>query len=376
MNVLLLSAYAAASHEYWRRSLQRMMPDWQWQVLSLPPRHFSWRVRGNPLYWSLAERETLQQPYDLVVATSMVDLATLRGLVPSLSLIPSVLYFHENQFEYPQQPGQQQQLEAQMVSIYGALAADCIVFNSRYNRDSFLAGCKQLFDRLPDFVPANTIDLLRVKSRTLPVAVAVEADPDGPADWPAKGRVPGSSEPLRLVWIGRFEHDKGGVGLLHVIEQLAADAIDFELAVVGRRFRRTPEEFVEIEKRYPERLVHFGYVEDKTDYYALLRGADMVVATALHEFQGLAVMEAVLCGCLPVVPDRLAYREIYASRFRYPSLVEAPEQEASGAAALIRALAEQLRNGAVAPADLSAYGPGQLALPYRSLLTSVATASG
>lgn len=106
MRVLLLSAYAAASHQHWQRSLLAMFPDWQWQVLTLPPRHFSWRIRGNPLYWALSERALLEGEYDLLVATSMVDLATLRGLVPGLARLPSLLYFHENQFEYPQRSGQ------------------------------------------------------------------------------------------------------------------------------------------------------------------------------------------------------------------------------------------------------------------------------
>ena len=113
----MLSAYAAQSHVHWQRTLEKMFPTWQWQVLSLPPRHFSWRVRGNPLYWALAERPLLEQDYDLLVATSMVDLATLRGLVPALSRLPSIVYFHENQFDYPQHRQQHSLLEAQMVSL-------------------------------------------------------------------------------------------------------------------------------------------------------------------------------------------------------------------------------------------------------------------
>ncbi len=48
VKVLLLSAYAAQSHVYWRRGLQQMFPQWDWTCLELPPRYFSWRVRGNP----------------------------------------------------------------------------------------------------------------------------------------------------------------------------------------------------------------------------------------------------------------------------------------------------------------------------------------
>ena len=76
MKILLLSAYAARSHVHWQQMLQSMFPRWEWTVLELPPRHFSWRVRGNALYWSIEEQDTLEQAYDLLIATSMVDLAT------------------------------------------------------------------------------------------------------------------------------------------------------------------------------------------------------------------------------------------------------------------------------------------------------------
>jgi hypothetical protein len=47
MRVLLLSPYDAHSHRRWRKGLVAAFPDWQWTVLTLPPRFFLWRVRGN-----------------------------------------------------------------------------------------------------------------------------------------------------------------------------------------------------------------------------------------------------------------------------------------------------------------------------------------
>lgn len=30
------------------------------------------------------------------------------------------------------------------------------------------------------------------------------------------------------------------------------------------------------------------------------------------------MMESVLCGCVPIVPDKLSYKELYPSEFKYP----------------------------------------------------------
>jgi len=372
VKVLLLSAYAAHSHVSWERSLRAMFPHWQWQVLSLPPRHFSWRVRGNPLYWSLEERVALERDYDLLVATSMVDLATLRGLVPSLARLPTLLYFHENQFDYPQQSVQPSLLEARMVSLYSALAADCLAFNSAYNRDTFLAGVDALLRKLPDRVPGGVVAMLEGKARVLPVPI----DPvTGPAHWPGvAGCYP--RRPLRLLWSGRFEHDKGGETLWHTLGELERGGLCYELALTGQQFRRSPAVFGRIEAEFASRLVHFGYLPSEADYRALLRGADVLLSTARHEFQGLAVLEAVASGCLPAVPDRQAYPEIYDQRFRYASCPDDPAREGAAAAALVCALAEMRGRGGIAPPDVSAFTLAQLQPRYSELLLELAGPPG
>lgn len=366
MRVLLLSAYAAASHVHWQRCLEGMFPSWEWHVLTLPPRHFAWRVRGNPLYWALEETEKLTQAYDLLIATSMVDLATLRGLVPSLAAIPSVVYFHENQFEYPEGKQQHSLLEAQMVNIYSALVADRLLFNSQYNMRTFLQGCSDLMARLPDRVPPGLLALLEKKSSVLAVPcdkpLAVETGEGSP--WTQSGS---GQRPLRLCWLGRFEHDKGPEGLLRILQRLEQEEFDYELAVVGQQFRRSPAVFGAIEANFQHRLVHFGYVESRAGYSALLSAADIVLSTSLHEFQGLAVLEAVACGCLPVVPDRLVYPEIYPPQFVYATDRDDCSVEAAAATLLILQLASSIHDGTITAPDVSVFNMAPLVPQYAGL---------
>ncbi|HEY7884932.1 MAG TPA: DUF3524 domain-containing protein, partial [Cellvibrionaceae bacterium] len=140
MRVLVLSAYDAPSHKRWHQNLVDALDDIHWTVLTLPPRYFRWRIRANSLYWALACREQLLQPYDVVLATSMTDLTGLRSLLPELAKIPTIIYFHENQFVYPVTLQQHALLEPQMMTLYSALSADALVFNSAFNRDTFMAG--------------------------------------------------------------------------------------------------------------------------------------------------------------------------------------------------------------------------------------------
>lgn len=310
MKILLLSAYDAASHRYWHRGLRQHLSEHDWTLLTLPPRHFKWRMRGNPLSWAQTQKATLEQGYHRVLATSMVDLATLRGLVPALAQVPNLLYFHENQFAYPDSQTQRTSLEPQLISIYAALCAHRLIFNSAYNRDTYLSGVADLLKRLPDQVPPGVAEQLADKSQVLPV----------PLHPPGKPAQTASGGPLQLVWNHRWEYDKGPDLLAQAIAALPAH-LDLQFHIVGQQFRQVPEAFSHIYSLLTERgwLGEWGFVESAQGYHTLLGRAQVVLSTAIHDFQGLAVLEAVAAGCLPLVPDRLAYREWFPVSCRYVS---------------------------------------------------------
>ncbi|MGR8920674.1 MAG: tRNA-queuosine alpha-mannosyltransferase domain-containing protein [Gammaproteobacteria bacterium] len=365
---LLLSPYDALSHRLWREGLVAALDDFDWHLECLPPRHFAWRVRGNAL--SLAERvrkRVRRVPPALIVATSMLDLVTLRACVPALARTPALVYFHENQFDYPDRGGGD--ADVQLLSLKTALAADTIVFNSRYNRDGFIEGARRLLARMPDATPRGLADALAARSHVLPVPLPGDALAVRPRAEPQTGA---PARALRLIWNHRWEHDKGPERLRLALRALAAAGLAFELELYGQAFRARPAAFDALLEEFAGAITHAGFVARRDDYLGRLARADVVLSTALHEFQGLAVLEAAAAGCVPLVPDRLAYPEFIPAACRYDSFLDEPEREAAALAARLRQLAApgelaRLRQGV----DTAALGWDALAPRYRELLETL-----
>ncbi|ASP39549.1 glycosyl transferase family 1 [Bacterioplanes sanyensis] len=306
-SILMLSAYRSDSHALWATSVQHHLTA-DWRCLELPGRHFRWRIRGNPLSW-LPELHALLQDWQPqhILATSMVDLATIKGLFPALAKVPSSYYFHENQFAYPVSSGQHHSIDPQMVQMYGALAAERLLFNSMFNRDTFLAGVDELLQRLPDHVPEGISTLLQQRSACLPVPVApIERRPHG-----------ARSRPL-LLWNHRWEYDKRPDLFLQLLRQLQQRQQPVDVALLGGRSQSVNPALEIIRQEFSGWIVVDDY-PDRSQYLHWLQQADLVFSCAEHEFQGVAMLEAVSAGALPVVPDALCYREQYPPQCRYPA---------------------------------------------------------
>ena len=342
--ILLLSAYDAVSHQHWRKGLVKALPEYEWTVLKLPPWHFSWRIRGNSLSWAYSEREALEQQFDLIIATSMTDLSALKGMTPSLANTPSLLYFHENQFDYPASGNEFQSVEPKITSIYAALSATRIAFNSDYNRQTFLAGVESLLKKMPDHVPAGIREQLERKSVCLPVPLD--------DDWQCTTT---HKEPcFPLLWNHRWEYDKAPERLFAALLRLREMDIGFRAHIVGQRFRKTPSVFEEMRESLSNHIGAWGYIEDMETYRKIVRGSHVAISTALHDFQGLAILEATAAGCIPCVPDRLAYPEFIPEPFRYESSSDNETKESEALVASILKLAEQHKeNQLPEPPDIS-----------------------
>lgn len=310
MRVLALEPYDGGSHrafiEGWRARSRH-----DWTLLRLPAHKWKWRMRHAALTFAdtLRSGRPHSGPYDVVFATDMLNLAEFKGLAPkSIRDLPAILYFHENQLTYPFRDDEPRDLHFGFTNIISALAADAVWFNSAFHQDDFLTAADELLNRMPDHTLTGAVEAIRNKSRIMTPGIDVpEAHSSAPR---------ASDQPLHIVWAARWEHDKNPEDFFAALRILAKKGVPFRLSVLGQQFKDVPPVFAEARDEFADRIVQWGYLESRDAYLNALMAADVFVSTANHEFFGLSAVEAMACGCVPILPNRLAYPELLASNER------------------------------------------------------------
>jgi len=70
----------------------------------------------------------------------------------------------------------------------------------------------------------------------------------------------------------------------------------------------------------------FDTCPTRDKYIETLASSRIAVSFAFQETWGIAMQEAVLCDCIPLVPNKLSYPEIFPGVFRYDNLREGEHQ--------------------------------------------------
>lgn len=71
------------------------------------------------------------------------------------------------------------------------------------------------------------------------------------------------------------------------------------------------------------------YSASKEEYYNILKRSKVAISFALQETFGIAMLESVFYGNLPIVPNDLAYAEMYPSYFMYDRALFNAERDSS-----------------------------------------------
>jgi len=323
MNVLALEPWYGGSHKHFLDGLVEHSSH-DIEAVTMPGRFWRWRMEGGGVTLAKKVRSVVDDGFqpDLVFATDMVNVPAVLSLSrPALQEVPVVLYFHENQLTYPLPPDRDRERAYAITNYLSALAADRVVFNSQFHFDEFIDALPQLLRDFPDFTNMHTVRDLREKSTVLHLGMDLAAHDE--YEGTRTTRSLRSTQPPVVLWNQRWEYDKNPSAFFRVMNRLDDAGVPFQLILAGKHFEEQPEEFERAFERYAERILHYGYAEDFAEYSRLLHRADVVASTARHEFFGVAVQEAIYCGCHPVLPNRLSYPELIPDTHHEP-LLHAP----------------------------------------------------
>ena len=274
LRIVLVEPWFGGSHRSWAEGYAKHSAH-DVELLTLPPEGWKWRLRGGAV--ALAQAATKIAPPDLILASSMLDLAAFLGLARRrVGTAPAVLYMHENQLTYPLQTGRDSENDVALVNWRSMVAADLVAFNSEFHRASFFAALPLLLRDYPPPRHTEDVQTLYDKTTVLPIGIAA----------PAVSNQHLEQVPL-VLWNHRWEHDKG----LELFSTAMCDLARFGSELSARRLRREadrdgmPRHFERLRAELEERIVHFGFAAG-ADYERLLGAADIVVSTATHDFFG------------------------------------------------------------------------------------------
>ncbi|XP_036830460.1 glycosyltransferase-like domain-containing protein 1 isoform X2 [Oncorhynchus mykiss] len=366
MSVLLVEAFYGGSHKQLIDLLRENVDDCV--SYTLPAKKWHWRARTAALYFMQAIPAS--PSYRVLFASSVLNLSELVALRPDLATLKKVLYFHENQLVYPVRKSQDRDFQYGYNQVLSCLVADVVAFNSSFNMESFLSSISSFMKMIPDHRPKDLDKLIRPKCRVLhfpiqfphvtrpevllspveeekegllslsspPAAILDQREGTGQAEAPShprEERGPGGGKeegdgggeeshvrPLHIVWPHRWEHDKDPELFFKMLLKLKERGLGFQLSVLGETFTDVPDIFAEARVDLNAHVLHWGFMPSKEDYLHVLCQADVVVSTAKHEFFGVAMLEAVHCGCYPLCPKALVYPEIFPEEYLYST----PEQ--------------------------------------------------
>lgn len=161
-----------------------------------------------------------------------------------------------------------------------SLSVDCILFNSHFNKMSFLENINTFLNIQADIKMKNIREQIEPKCEIAYFPINFDRMP--------VRNVNIDGDVLHLIWPHRWEHDKNPQLFADALIELHNRDVAFKVSIIGEQFEEQPECFNAVRQTLGERIINFGYLTRK-EYFECLLNGDIVVSTANHEFYGVSM---------------------------------------------------------------------------------------
>ncbi|MEL7207971.1 MAG: DUF3524 domain-containing protein [Actinomycetota bacterium] len=306
LKVLLLEPWFDGSHRRWAEGYQAAS-SMEIHVLGLPGELWRWRLRGGsvPLAGLVEAWMKGNGRPDVLVVSGLVDVSQLLGLTRRLLAdTPVVVYQHESQLLYPTTSAIDQ--DSALHNWLSWVAADEVWFNSPFHMYAVIERLEPWLGQLPDTSHVPKIEEVTKRFAVEPVGVDI-------ATFGSLPQVPVPDGPPVILWPHRWEADKDPEAFGNALVKAASAGHEFGLILAGEDPSGFSGPAAEARQRIADtfgaRVLAVGPFDDARYRMALAR-ADIVVSCAKHEFFGVAMVEAIAAGCVPLLPNDLSYPDL------------------------------------------------------------------
>lgn len=306
--ILIIEPYYGGSHQVWTDGY-RHHSQHDITLLTMPAQFWKWRMQGGAVTMA-REFAALEHQPDLIIASDMMDVSLFRAITRTDT--PIAFYFHENQLTYPQNRRQHHGWQYGFINYASALSSDKIFFNSQFHLNNFYEELPRLLKHFADYNELQTIAQLRAKSAVLPLGLDLQR-------FDAYQSEKERDIPL-IMWNHRWEADKNPAAFFDALYQLDAEGFQFELVLLGENFRQNPNEFEKARDHFGRRILQYGFADSFEDYAKLLWQSDYAISTSYQDFFGISVAEAIYCGCIPILANRLNYPYLIPENYHHDCL--------------------------------------------------------
>jgi len=274
-------------------------------LVTLPDQHWRCRIKESAL--EIIQNVDNLEEFDLIFATSLCNIAELKALVGP-TCPPVVLYVHENQHTYPKSTQQRRDFQVEWIDFMNTVTADLVIYNSNFHRNSYYQELGTFIQEIPHTRLSLEYWIKRAQERSVTLYPGTDT-PDNLSKNESINNVP------RILWNHRWEYDKQPNLFLNSLIRCIDAGYDFEVILLGETPSASSNKYKNLINQLSERIFHYGFIESRQDYFSLLASADIVVSTAIQENFGLSIVEAVQCGCFPLLPNRLSYPELIPKEY-------------------------------------------------------------
>lgn len=307
LRVIVAEPWLAGSHRAWADGFAATSRH-EVRVLGLPPGGWRWRLRAGafPLAEQISGVVAEEDDWpDVLIVSGLVDVSSLLGHLRLPPHVAVIAYMHETQLVYPTVDGSVD-ADAALRNWSSWLAADAVWFNSDFHRRAVIDALPGWAASQPEPMAETLIERVTDRFAVMPVGVA------RPTHRRSTQGADASARPA-ILWPHRWEPDKCPAVFVRAIDKLDAAGVAADLILAGEDLASSPAR-ADLLERHAARVIAAGPFS-RHDYERWLARADIVVSCADHEFFGVAVVEAMMAGCAPLLPADLSYPEIVPERY-------------------------------------------------------------